>query len=57
LSLEKGITELRLEVYYKNIAAIKAYKKRFSKLIVEMRKAINIQLAQSHFHFLYNIFS
>ena len=40
-SLEKGITELRLEVYYENIAAIKAYEKTgFTKLVVEMRKPL-----------------
>ena len=40
-SLEKDITELRLQVYSENTTAIKAYEKAgFSKLIVEMRKCI-----------------
>jgi GNAT superfamily N-acetyltransferase len=40
-SLEKGITELRLEVYHENIAAITAYEKTgFTKLVVEMRKPL-----------------
>ena len=37
-SLEKGIHELRMEVYQENKAAIKAYEKAgFQKLLVEMR--------------------
>jgi ribosomal protein S18 acetylase RimI-like enzyme len=40
-SLEKGIAELRLQVYNENIAAIKAYEKAgFLKLIIEMRKCL-----------------
>ena len=40
-SLSKKITELRLEVYYKNINAIQAYEKAgFTGLIIEMRMAI-----------------
>jgi ribosomal protein S18 acetylase RimI-like enzyme len=36
--MEKGITEMRLEVYYENQAAIRAYEKfGFSKISVEMR--------------------
>lgn len=38
---EKGIKEFRLEVYEKNISAIKAYEKiGFSKHMIEMRKGI-----------------
>lgn len=37
----KNITELRLEVYYNNSAAIKAYEKAgFSRLLIQMRKEI-----------------
>lgn len=37
-SLSKGITELRLDVYQQNEAAIRAYEKAgFSKLLVNMR--------------------
>jgi GNAT superfamily N-acetyltransferase len=37
-SVSKGITELRLEVYYDNLPAIKAYEKAgFSKLMIQMR--------------------
>jgi GNAT superfamily N-acetyltransferase len=37
-SLDKGVYELRLEVYQENTAAIKAYEKvGFEKLLVEMR--------------------
>ncbi len=40
-SLSKGLTELRLEVYFQNEAAIKAYEKAgFSKLMIEMRMGL-----------------
>ncbi|GAB2809284.1 GNAT family N-acetyltransferase [Ferruginibacter profundus] len=40
-SASKNITELRLEVYHDNVAAIKAYEKTgFAKLLVEMRMEI-----------------
>lgn len=40
-SLSKGITELRLQVYYDNIKAIKAYEKTgFKNLLIEMRMVI-----------------
>lgn len=38
-SLQRGITEMRLEVYYGNAPAIKSYEKvGFSKLLITMRK-------------------
>lgn len=38
----QGLTELRLEVYYKNISAIKAYEKfGFKSHMVEMRYNVN----------------
>lgn len=38
---ERGITELRLEVYHNNQSAIRAYEKAgFSQLMIEMRKGI-----------------
>ena|SRR3982750_4375622 len=38
-SLEKSIAELRLEVYYNNVAAIKAYEKAgFQRHMIEMRR-------------------
>src|SRR5215471_13030677 len=41
-SLSKGITELRLDVYDENIAAVKAYEKvGFRKLLVNMRMGIS----------------
>jgi RimJ/RimL family protein N-acetyltransferase len=41
-ALSKNITELRLEVYYDNESAIKAYEKAgFTKLMIEMRAPIN----------------
>jgi len=37
----KGLTEMRLDVYVKNVAAIKAYEKvGFSELMVQMRMGI-----------------
>lgn len=40
-SISKGLTELRLEVYCDNVAAIKAYEKAgFSKLLIQMRMGI-----------------
>lgn len=40
-ALEQGITELRLDVYYENTPAIKAYEKTgFSKHMIEMRKGL-----------------
>jgi GNAT superfamily N-acetyltransferase len=40
-SLGKGITELRLQVYYDNMNAIKAYEKAgFKNLLIEMRMAV-----------------
>ena len=37
-SIEQGVTEMRLDVYYDNLAAIKAYEKAgFKKHMVEMR--------------------
>jgi GNAT superfamily N-acetyltransferase len=37
----KGVTELRLEVYADNLAAIKAYEKAgFSRLVIEMRMGL-----------------
>jgi GNAT superfamily N-acetyltransferase len=40
--LEKNITEMRLEVYDDNIAAVKAYEKAgFKKLLVWMRLGLN----------------
>jgi GNAT superfamily N-acetyltransferase len=41
-SLQQGITEMRLEVYYGNTPAIKSYEKvGFSKLLITMRKSTN----------------
>jgi len=41
-SIEKGITEMRLEVYDENTSAVKAYEKvGFKKLLIEMRKGLN----------------
>jgi GNAT superfamily N-acetyltransferase len=38
-ALQRGITEMRLEVYYDNTPAIKSYEKAgFSKLLITMRK-------------------
>ena len=40
-TVSKGLTEMRLEVYVENLAAIKAYEKTgFSKLLVQMRKGV-----------------
>jgi ribosomal protein S18 acetylase RimI-like enzyme len=40
-SISKGVTEMRLEVYVDNVAAIKAYEKSgFSRHMVEMRKGV-----------------
>lgn len=37
-AISQNVTELRLEVYYDNIAAIKAYEKMgFTRLMIEMR--------------------
>jgi ribosomal protein S18 acetylase RimI-like enzyme len=37
-TITKGLSEMRLEVYIENMAAIKAYEKAgFSKLMVQMR--------------------
>jgi ribosomal protein S18 acetylase RimI-like enzyme len=37
-SISSGIMEMRLDVYYDNLAAIKAYEKAgFSKLMIQMR--------------------
>jgi GNAT superfamily N-acetyltransferase len=37
-TIAKGLTEMRLEVYVKNVAALKAYEKAgFSELLVQMR--------------------
>ena len=42
-ALSKGISEMRLEVYVPNTAAIKAYEKvGFAKHMVEMRKGLTI---------------
>jgi GNAT superfamily N-acetyltransferase len=41
-TIAKGLTEMRLEVYIKNLAAIKAYEKAgFSKLLVQMRMGMD----------------
>ena len=41
-SISKGVTEMRLEVYVGNIAAIKAYEKSgYARLILQMRKALS----------------
>ena len=41
-SLARGVTEMRLEVYGNNLAAIKAYEKAgFSRLMIEMRLDLN----------------
>jgi ribosomal protein S18 acetylase RimI-like enzyme len=41
-AMEKGLTEIRLQVYDKNIPAVKAYEKYgFSKNLVEMRMSLN----------------
>jgi ribosomal protein S18 acetylase RimI-like enzyme len=40
-SISKGLTEMRLEVYYDNLVATRAYEKAgFSKLLIEMRMGI-----------------
>lgn len=40
-SVSKGITELQLEVYYENTAAVKAYEKSgFSKSMIQMRMGL-----------------
>jgi GNAT superfamily N-acetyltransferase len=40
-SLTRNITEMRLEVYYENASAIKAYEKAgFSKHMIEMRMSL-----------------
>jgi GNAT superfamily N-acetyltransferase len=40
-TMTKGLTEMRLEVYVKNLAAIKAYEKAgFSQLLVQMRMGV-----------------
>jgi RimJ/RimL family protein N-acetyltransferase len=41
-SITKGITELRLDVYYDNLPAIKAYEKAgFTKLMIHMRMGLS----------------
>ncbi len=41
-SIAQNITELRLEVYHDNIAAIKAYEKiGFTKHMIQMRMGLN----------------
>jgi GNAT superfamily N-acetyltransferase len=41
-TIAQGVTEMRLEVYVKNLAAIKAYEKAgFSQLLVQMRMGIS----------------
>jgi ribosomal protein S18 acetylase RimI-like enzyme len=41
-SVTRGVTEFRLEVYYDNLPAIKAYEKvGFEKLMLKMRMGIN----------------
>ena len=41
-SVSKGITEMRLDVYHDNLAAIKAYEKAgFGKLMIQMRMGLN----------------
>jgi GNAT superfamily N-acetyltransferase len=41
-AIAQDITELRLDVYYNNIAAIKAYEKAgFTRYVVEMRMRLN----------------
>jgi GNAT superfamily N-acetyltransferase len=41
-SVSKGISEMRLDVYYDNIVAIKAYEKAgFNKLMIQMRMGLN----------------
>ena len=40
-SIDKGITEMRLEVYHENTSAVKAYEKvGFERLLIEMRKGL-----------------
>jgi len=40
-SISKGLSEMRLEVYYDNVVAVKAYEKAgFNKLLIEMRMGI-----------------
>lgn len=40
-SLSKGVTEMRLEVYYNNVSAINAYEKSgFTRHMIEMRMAL-----------------
>ena len=40
-SIEQGITEMRLEVYYENSPAVKAYEKTgFTRHMIEMRKGL-----------------
>ncbi|MEO8403028.1 MAG: GNAT family N-acetyltransferase [Chitinophagaceae bacterium] len=40
-ALSKGMTELRLDVYIENIAAVKAYERAgFSELMIEMRMGL-----------------
>ena len=44
-SLERGVTELKLDVYYHNAAAIRAYEKAgFIKNMTEMMKEIKQEL-------------
>ena len=41
-TIAKGLTEMRLEVYVKNVAALKAYEKAgFSQLLVQMRREVS----------------
>jgi len=41
-TIAQGVTEMRLEVYVKNLAAVKAYEKAgFSQLLVQMRMGIS----------------
>jgi len=41
-AFSRGVTEMRLEVYRDNLAAIKAYEKAgFSELLIEMRLRSN----------------
>ena len=41
-SLSRGVTEMQLEVYVENLAAIKAYEKSgYARLILQMRKGLS----------------
>jgi ribosomal protein S18 acetylase RimI-like enzyme len=40
--VSRGVTEMRLEVYHDNVAAIRAYEKAgFGKLLIEMRLGLS----------------